>query len=304
MYIIRCFKALADETRLRLCHLLWHYELSVSEIVQVMEMGQPRISRHLKVLADSGLLVSHRDGSHVYYQGCHDKNLQHLIQFIKQWAQEHEVFKTDLARAQAVFNERKERTRLFFNSVADHWDQLKKEILGDFDLEPIIQAWVRASEVAVDLGCGTGQNLLHLSAKASRVIGVDSSLRMLDKTGARLWMKNSNIELRLGELEHLPMSDQEADLAVANMVLRHVSEPILGLRETQRVLKPGSIFILADFDGHEQEAVRRKYGGVWLGFESKQLQQWLERAGFTVLDRQQCPVQLDLKVNVLVCKRI
>ncbi len=304
MYIIRCFKALADETRLRLCHLLWHYELSVSEIVQVMEMGQPRISRHLKVLADSGLLVSHRDGSHVYYQGCDDKNLQHLIQFIKQWAQEHELFKTDLARAQAVFNERKERTRLFFNSVADHWDQLKKEILGDFDLEPIIQAWIKDSEVAVDLGCGTGQNLLQLSAKAGRVIGVDSSLKMLDKTGAMLRMKNSNIELRLGELEHLPMSDQEADLAVANMVLRHVSEPILGLREIQRVLKPGSIFILADFDGHEQEAVRKKYGGVWLGFESKQLQQWLEQAGFTVLDRQQYPVQLDLKVNVLVCKRV
>ncbi|MFW6315391.1 MAG: ArsR/SmtB family transcription factor, partial [Desulfohalobiaceae bacterium] len=182
MYIIRCFKALSDETRIRLYYLLLHYEFSVNEIVQVMEMGQSRISRHLKVLTESGLLISRRDGSYVYYQGARSRDLYHLTEFILQWAREQELFHADLERAQRIFHERKERTRIFFNSVADYWHLLKKEILGDFDLSPILRQWSTSCEVAVDLGCGTGDDLLQLAELAQKVIGVDSSLKMLDRT--------------------------------------------------------------------------------------------------------------------------
>ncbi|MFW6178709.1 MAG: ArsR/SmtB family transcription factor [Desulfohalobiaceae bacterium] len=300
MHIIRCFKALADETRIRLYHLLLHYEFSVNEIVQVMEMGQSRISRHLKVLSDSGLLLSRRHGSYVYYQGGRSRDLHHLTEFILQWAREQEVFNADLERAQRIFEERKERTRLFFNSVADHWELLKREILGDFDLSKTVQHWAPSCEVAVDLGCGTGDDLLQLTSLAQKVIGVDSSLKMLDRTRNRLKGSRSNIELRLGELEHLPLSDQEADLAVSNMVLRHVAEPMLGLREVKRILRPGGLFILADFDLHEREEVRKKYGGIWLGFGRGQLQDWLQQAGFSVQELQQHQVRQDLKINILV----
>ncbi|MFO8032569.1 MAG: metalloregulator ArsR/SmtB family transcription factor [Desulfohalobiaceae bacterium] len=303
MYIIRCFKSLADETRLRLYYLLLHYEFSVNEIVQVMEMGQSRISRHLKVLSDSGLLLSRRDGSFVYYQGARSRDLHHLTEFILQWARVQEVFQADLERAQRVSNERKERTRLFFNSVADYWDLLKREILGEFDLSPIIRSWSTSCEVAVDLGCGTGDDLPLLAEQAQKVIGVDSSLKMLDRTRSRLKGSQSNVELRLGELEHLPLSDQEANLAVANMVLRHVSEPMLGLREIKRILRPGGVFVLSDFDLHQKEEVRKKYGGVWLGFAKEQLQEWLQEAGFAILQLEEYQVRQGLKVNVLVSRR-
>lgn len=298
MNIIRIFKSLADETRLRLLHLLLHHELSVNELVSILDMGQSRVSRHLKILADSGLLSSRRDGSYIYYSGVRTRELEHLMELIVQSGRSSRDYEQDLNRALDVLEERKHRVRSFFDNLADDWDRLKQEILGEFSLTRVVREAAGNHKAAADLGCGTGGMLLDLSRFAELVIGVDSSPRMLEKARARLQGAGVDADLRLGELEHLPMRDEEADLVVMDMVLRHVAEPLEGLREVCRVLRPAGLFIMADFDRHDQEKVRQKYGGVWAGFTAEQLEQWMRQAGLELLKLEHQQVRQGLGINV------
>jgi len=296
--IVRLFKSLGDETRLRLLHLLLHHELNVNELVRIMDMGQSRISRHLKILADSGLLQSRRDGSYIYYTRAGGADLAHLTDFIIQAGGSRQDFAADLEKTQELLDERKHRVKTFFNSLVDDWDLLKQEVLGDFSLKRIVAREAQGANTAADLGCGTGEMLLELGRHAQRVIGVDSSAGMLEKSRQRLSGSGVNADLRLGELEHLPIRNGETDLVVMEMVLRHVAVPLEGIKEVSRVLEPGGRFIMADFDRHDQEEIRYRYGGVWAGFDREQLRQWLQQAGLDLLQLEQHWVQQGLGVNV------
>ena len=298
MDIVRLFKSLGDETRLRLLHLLLHHELNVNELVRIMDMGQSRISRHLKILADSGLLQSRRDGSYIYYSKAGNPDLVHLTDFIIQTGGSRQDFATDLEKTQEVMDERKHKVKNFFNSLVDDWDLLKQEVLGGFSLKRIVAREAANASVAADLGCGTGGMLLELGRYAMRVIGVDSSAGMLEKSRQRLSGSGINADLRLGELEHLPIRNGETDLVVMEMVLRHVAVPLEGVKEVSRVLEAGGRFIMADFDRHDREEIRYKYGGVWAGFDQEQLRGWLKQAGLDLLELEQHQVRQGLCINV------
>lgn len=303
MDIIKPLKALADETRLRLFFLLLQHELNVNELVQVMNMGQSRISRHLKVLTDCGLLDSRRDGIFVYYQAPHNEKNRDLIRYVLRALENEPGCFKHLQAAQEVMERRKQRTRLFFNQVANHWQALKRDILGGFDLGAVVVDKVPETGVLVDLGCGTGELLVDLSQKASRIIGVDSSLEMLAKARSSGVADLEGIELRLGELEHLPLSNLEAGVAVLNMVLHHIPVPALGIREVARVLQPDGLFVITDFAKHDQEQIRKQYGGVWLGFHREEVEQWLQDGGFWLCEFQEHPVGHGLMINVYVAKK-
>jgi len=134
----------------------------------------------------------------------------------------------------------------------------------------------------VDLGCGTGELLFQLQDTASKLLGVDSSPKMLEQARKKLGQSHQGLNLRLGEMEHLPLSDQEADLAILNMVLHHLPLPEAGIREVSRVLKKDGLFIITDFAAHDQKEIREKYGGPWLGFKKEKIKQWLFDAGFSL----------------------
>lgn len=303
MYILRFFKALADETRLRLYNILLHYEFNVNEIVTVMAMGQSRVSRHLKILAESGLLGSRREGSFIYYAAAEDDGTRHLAEFVRRSAESDSTLSGDLARAESILLERRQATRRFFNSVADCWDRLKREVLGDLDLPGIIRSRIPPHSAVADLGCGTGELMQVLQGRADRVIGVDSSPKMLRRARERLADAKSEVDLRLGELEHLPMGNAEVDAAVVNMVLHHLSLPAAGIREARRIIRPGGSLVIADFDKHDREDIREKFGGPWLGFEREELLQWLEDAGFRAQETSQYTVRSNLQVNLFVAVR-
>ncbi len=298
MDIIRLFKSLGDETRLRLLHLMLHHELNVNELVRIMDMGQSRISRHLKILADSGLLQSRRDGSYIYYSKAGDPDLAHLTDLIIQVGRSRQDFAADLEKTREVLDERKHKVKSFFNSLVDDWDLLKQEVLGEFSLKHIVAREAVGAKTAADLGCGTGEMILELGRLAQRVIGVDSSAGMLEKSRQRLSGAGIDADLRLGELEHLPIRNRETDLVVMEMVLRHVAVPLEGVKEVSRVLEPGGRFILADFHRHNQEEIRYKYGGVWAGFDKEQLRNWLQQAGLDLLELEQHQVRQGLGINV------
>jgi ArsR family transcriptional regulator len=306
MKLLTQTKALADETRLRLIGVLAVHELNVGEIVQVLDMGQSRISRHLKILMDAGLVVCQRHGLWAFYSSSSANGSPALLAAVLEGLQDLPAHRQDLERAAQVLNDRRLSTTRFFDSVASDWNRLSREMLGDFALGPVIMKSLAASEAQkgtiVDLGCGPGLMLGHLAGAAGRVIGVDNSPRMLD-AAAKLLPEGPEVSLRIGDLEHLPLRDGEADAAIMSLVLHHLPAPQQGIAEMGRVVRSGGRAVLADFLLHDNEALRTSYGDRWLGFSPDDLYTWMARAGFQELACERHPVNLGLTLMVITARR-
>jgi ArsR family transcriptional regulator len=135
-----------------------------------------------------------------------------------------------------------------------------------------------------------------MAERVQAVIGVDSSREMLLEAGRRLEKKGREFDLRIGEIEHLPLRDQEVDSAVINLVLHHLRNPGEVLLEARRILRKGGTLIVVDFCKHEEEIMRSRYGDHWLGFSTREIELWLEEAGFTIEEQQLFPVRMGLTV--------
>ncbi|QGY40415.1 metalloregulator ArsR/SmtB family transcription factor [Pseudodesulfovibrio cashew] len=281
MEIIKYCKALADETRARLVNVLLKYELNVGEIVQVMEMGQSRISRHLKILADSGLVEVRREGLWAFYKASEEGPGRAFLNGVAALLDEEGELKRDGNRADKVIRERTAATRQFFDDIAPEWDRMTAEVLGDLDLRREIQARLSHCECAADIGCGTGDLLEMLHDLSDEVIGVDNSPKMLELAEER-FSDDANISLRIGETTHLPLRDREADCTVMSLVLHHLARPMDAIREAERVLRPGGRLIVAEFDRHDVEVMRSEYGDRRLGISREKMVGWMEQTGFTV----------------------
>lgn len=303
MELIKCFKALSDNTRLRLLYVLQQYELHVNEIVLVVDMIQSGVSRHLKILLDSGLLTSRRDGSFTYYSAAKNDTTISLIRLVENNLDHKDITRRDLEKSREMIKIRQNRTKRFFKIIAPQWDRLKKEVFGNFDLNSMIKEKVIFNGKIADLGCGTGELIERLSKETSHnFIGIDYSPEMLEQARLRLSGTN-NAELRLGELEHLPMKNEEIDTAIMNMVLHHISQPELPIAEAYRVLKPEGLFILSDFQKHDQKNINEIMGGSWFGFEKEKIKTWLTEAGFHLRTIDSYPVNHGLTINVFTAQK-
>jgi len=275
-------KALADETRLRLFQLLRVYELNVNEIVEALGMGQSRISRHLKILSESGLLNARRDGMWTFYRASAGPEAVRFAAAVGD--PERGPFARDLLRARRIRDERAKESRRFFDSVAGDWRDMKRSLIGETDLDAFILKHIPRCAVAADLGCGSGELLPVLRKKADRVIGVDRAPRMLEEARRRHLAESRRgaLELRLGELERLPIRAGEVDCALICLALHHLPEPAAGIAEAARILKPGGTLVVVEWTAHADESLRSRFQDRWLGFESAVLEKWLKEAGLTV----------------------
>ena len=226
---------------------------------------------------------------------------------VKSKYQKNEVVR-DLQRAETIVTERKEKTRVFFNNVAATWDNLKQDLFGDFNLNDVlIDNLITGNhrvKTIVDLGCGTGELLSLMNMKVEKCIGVDSSPKMLELAKQRFTNIQGKYEFRLGELEHLPVKEKEADSAVINMVLHHIAVPSQVIYEARRVLKPGSSLVIADLAKHTSRSVKERFGGSWMGFEREEISKWLTDAGFKVTSVNTYKVHLGLSINVFKSEKI
>lgn len=297
------FKALADETRLRLLHILSFHELNVNELVSLLSMGQSRVSRHLKILTAASLLNFRRDGLWVFYSIADSGEPRRLITAILPFLSSDPLLLSDLKMATALMEDRANKTHHFFNSIAEDWDHLTTEILGDFDLPAAIVAEMPQCHVACDLGCGTGNMLLAMKVKSSTVIGVDGSARMLELAKRRFPPHDSTLSLRIGDLAHLPLRDSEADFVSLNMVLHHLPSPIDALREAYRVLKPHGILVISDFNSHLDENMRSRYGDHWLGFTKETLNNFLNKTGFSLTRLTNVSVRNNHSLHILTAEK-
>jgi ArsR family transcriptional regulator len=276
------FKALADPCRLRLVAILLNGEFTVQELTRIMDMGQSRISRHLKILSEAGVLSVKRQGTWSYYRAGEANSFfagirpafQREIEALPQRSQ-------DLAAVAEVLDERRRRSQEFFDRHARQWDDLARTLLPVPEYRQNLLELVPSDVTVLEIGIGTGGLLAELAVKAAKVIGVDHSPAMLEEARRRLVDRGvSGVELRLGEMSHLPLPDASVGCVVANMVLHHAADPAAVLTETRRVLAAGGVLLLADLARHERETAREQLADQWLGFEEEELTDWLKGAGF------------------------
>jgi ubiquinone/menaquinone biosynthesis C-methylase UbiE/DNA-binding transcriptional ArsR family regulator len=289
--LLDSFTALADPTRCRMLFVLERQDLTVSELCLVLQLPQSTVSRHLKMLADAGLVASRREGTSRFYslavepvEGRGSSAQGELWQLARREFVGRPAVAQDSRRLERVLAARGATSRQFFATTAGEWDRVRDELFGDhFFWRPLL-GLLPSSWVVGDLGCGTGTITAALAPHVARVIGVDASDEMLKAAADRLGISEtstaSTIDLRLGPLEALPIEDASLNAALLVLVLHHLPAPVDALREALRVLKPGGRLVIVDMAPHEREEYRQHMGHVWLGFSEEQVCRLLEQAGF------------------------
>jgi ubiquinone/menaquinone biosynthesis C-methylase UbiE/predicted transcriptional regulator len=272
---------LADATRSRMLLLLERHELTVSELCTVLQLPQSTVSRHLKTLADSGWVVSRRDGTSRYYTLSLDDrdHARRLWSLLRDQVSTTAGADQDARRLKNVLARRQSKSQEFFESTAGQWDKLRADLFGPASHLQALPALVDERWTVGDLGCGTGQVAGALARFVARVIAVDRSGEMLQAARRRL-RDLPTVEVRRGELEALPIRDDELDAATLLLVLHHLPDPAAALSEAHRALKPGGRLVIADMLPHDHEEYRQQMGHVWLGFSEEQTQRLLSAAGF------------------------
>src|SRR4249919_578702 len=233
--------SLADTTRSRILLLLDRHELTVSELCGIVQLPQSTVSRHLKALADGGWVAARAEGTSNLYTMTRDDldpAARRLWLLVREQVGASPTAAQDQRRLQAALAERRTKSQEFFTSSAGQWDRVRDELFGDRFHLAALAAFAQSDWTVGDLGCGTGQFSAALAPFVSRIVAVDASAAML-QTARRRLRELTNVDLRRGELEALPVDDARLDAATLMLVLHHLPEPEKALAEAARVLKPG-----------------------------------------------------------------
>lgn len=280
--IVGWMSALADPTRARILLVTERHELTVADICRVLQAPQSTVSRHLKVLADEGWVSVRPEGTSRLYRMARpalDPAARRLWSLVREQTAVTNAAQRDDGRLAGVIAERRTRSQHFFNSSADQWNRLRRDLFGQrFDLHALA-ALLDPRWVVGDLGCGTGQITETVAPFVRTVIAVESSRAMLRAAKASLGA-HRNVDLRSGELEALPIDDAALDAAIVSLVLHHVADPLHVLCEAARVVKPGGRIMIVDMHQHSRVEYKEQMGHVWLGFEPDRVAGWLAEAGF------------------------
>jgi len=285
-------RAAAEPTRLRLLALCGHGEVTVSELVQILGQSQPRVSRHLKLLCDAGLLDRHREGTWAFYRvaatGLGAELARTLIDAIPH---DDATLTRDLARLDAVKRSRAEAAADYFRVNAARWSEIRSLHVPEEDVERALLDLVEGSEISdlLDIGTGTGRILQLLGAKVARGTGVDMSREMLAVARSALEDAGlANCQIRLGDMYNLPFDDGVMDAVTLHQVLHFADNPADVLAEGARVLEPGGRLIAIDFAPHGLEALRDEHAHRRLGFSDEEVAGWYAAAGLEV----EAPIRL------------
>lgn len=283
---LRALRALADPTRLRLLALLEADELSVNELQEITRLGQSRISTHLGLLSETGLVTSRREGKRTFYRlvSSPEPEFKELTQVAFRGARELPDHDSDVVNRRRVIARRSEQAQQYFNQVAGRFDRSYGPGRSWQAFGHLLLRMLPPLEVA-DLGSGEGLLSELLARRCKRVIAVDNSEKMVEY-GAAKARKNGihNLEFRLGDLETPPIEPASVDLVILSQALHHAENPGRALQSAGRILRPGGQLLVLDLVEHRFERARDLYGDRWLGFAEADLQRWLEAAGFVRIE--------------------
>jgi len=275
-------QSLSDMTRVRLLRLLEKQDLTVAELCSILQTPQSTISRHLKLLVDDDWISSRRDGtSHWYRMRLADLNpgQRRLWNLVREQGVNSDQWRLDDDRLADALLARRSRSQTFFSSAVKDWDRLRSDLYGGRLDGWALAALMPGDSVVGDLGCGTGVLSQMIAPWARKVIAVDSSAAMLQAARKRL-KGITTVDLRHGELTNLPVEKQTFHLAIMTLVLPYVEEPERVFREVARATQPGGKLVIADMRSHRRSEYREQLGHTWLGFQEKQIRDWLLESGW------------------------
>lgn len=283
---LKSLRALSDQTRLRIVALLEGEELSVNELQEITRLGQSRISTHLGLLQESGLLESRREGKRSFYKLDQkaDEVAREFIQLAIRGAKEMPEYEADQINLRRVLDRRKQQDQVYFNQVAGRFDRSygpgrSWQAFGHLLLR------ILPPLVVADLGAGEGLLSELLARRCKKVIAVDNSERIIAFGAAKAKKNNlKNLEFRLGDLQNPPIEPGSVDLAILSQALHHAENPAKTIESAARILKPRGQLLILDLLSHNFERARELYGDRWLGFAESDLQRWLEEAGLKKIE--------------------
>jgi ubiquinone/menaquinone biosynthesis C-methylase UbiE len=278
-------RAAGDPTRLRLLLLLRQAELTVSELIEIVGQSQPRVSRHLKLLGEAGLLERFKEGSWVFYRAADRGAGAELGAAIAALADQ-ATSDADRVRLAHVREARAAAAAAYFKANAAEWERIRSLHAPEKDVEAAIlrQLSGRKIDNLLDAGTGTGRMLELLAPSARRAVGVDVSPEMLAIARDRLLRENiRHAQVRLGDTYRLPFANGAGgagfDVVLFHQVLHYLDDPGAAVAEAARVMAPGGSLLIADFAPHGLEFLREEYAHRRLGFSDREVEGWFSAAG-------------------------
>lgn len=284
--LLEGLRALAEPTRLRLVALLTESELTVTDLVKILGQSQPRLSRHLKLLCEAGLLERVPEGVHVYFRlsagGGPGRLAQNLLSFLDA---DDPVVALDRQRLALIQRSRAISAESYFRRHAADWDAIRSLHIPEADVERAVMKLLPKRHIQdfLDLGTGTGRMLRLCSPLATRAVGVDLSREMLAVARANLdGPEFRHCALRHAPAERLPFADKSFDVVLSHMVLHFLVDPAAAIIEAARVLRPRGRLILVDFAPHDATVLGPEHAHRWAGFADQTVAKWLSEAGLVV----------------------
>jgi len=286
-------KAVAETTRIRILFALSHGELNVTELTFILMQSQPRVSRHLKLMAEAGLISRHKEGNWVLFrlreQGRSGALARALVEMLPATD---ELLAADLLRLEDIRQQRQGKADEYFSTNAADWAKLRSLHVRETDVEQAMLGLLEKSrfENCVDLGTGTGRILELLSGRANNLFGLDMSREMLAIARANLETnKLRHAQVRQADIYALPFADGFADLVTIHQVLHFLDDPQRALLEAARILAPKGNMLIVDFAPHDFEELRDQHAHRRLGISSEHMAGWMGRAGLSLIKHDVLP---------------
>jgi ArsR family transcriptional regulator len=282
---VAALKAAADQTRLRILLLLSDGELNVKDFTRILGQSQPRISRHVKLLGEAGLVERVREGSWVFCRLAEGSLGELARGVVASIDQSDAIYTRDRQRADGLKTERQDVAQDYFRSHAADWDRIRALHVSEAEVEHAMREVLGSAPVdlLIDLGTGTGRTLEFFADQYARGVGIDVNPSMLAYARSKLSKDGlSHVQVRHGDIYNLSFADEAADTVIMHQVLHFLSDPAHAIHEAARVLGPGGRLLIVDFAPHSLEFLREQYAHERLGFSHAQVKQWLSDAGLAV----------------------
>jgi ubiquinone/menaquinone biosynthesis C-methylase UbiE len=279
-------KAAGEATRLRILALLAEAELTVSDLTEILRQSQPRLSRHLRLLAEARLVERFREGAWAFYRLGEQGGIDIARTLIGRLDPEDPVIARDHERLTAVRATRAAAAQNYFRRHAAEWDRIRKLHAADAAVEDAIRAALSDKPIRalLDLGTGTGRMLEMFAPEIERGLGLDLSLDMLSLARERLDRAGlRHCSVRHGDIYDLALARESFDVVIIHQVLHFLDDSARAIREAARVLRPGGRLLVVDFAPHDLEFLREEHAHRRLGFTPETVTQWLEAAGLDLL---------------------